>query len=225
MQKLLITCQCGQQMQAPRSALGKMGRCTTCGHTTKITAANTQPMGGNRRPSVFAPRRQAQPESWQQSAASTPDDGKIRFGQAVDHYYAGRYGEALALFDTLARQYPGNADIEHGRDQCMKAVRRPAPALPHLDGSTALRSSSPAEVVGVLDVETVRKIVLERLLHSTSETVQVQAAELAMRLLGIYGGGDSVNGRHAGQASPPAKDDLPPADELSDPFRGGFTPD
>ncbi len=208
MQKLLITCQCGQQMQAPRSALGKMGRCSTCGHTTRITAANTQPLGGKRRPVVYGPRPAAEAPDWRHSPGASTN-AKVAFGQAVDHFYAGRYGESLALFDSLDREFPGDPEIEKGREECLKAIRRPQAALPHLDGSAAART--PEAGGGVLDVETIRKVVLERLLYSTSESVQIQAAELAMRLLGIYG---ADNGQ-AAQTPAAAVAESPLADTVS----------
>ena len=40
MRKLVVTCECGQRMQVPRSAVGKTGLCPTCGQSITITNDN-----------------------------------------------------------------------------------------------------------------------------------------------------------------------------------------
>ena len=165
-------------MQVPRSAIGKMGMCPTCGRSTRISSANTRPLPNHGRgPAVHeAPRRPRWGATAQETYAEPPEEAKQRFGQAVDHYYAGRYAEALAIFDTLAHDFPGNPDIEHGRGQCMKAMKRPALAAP-----TGV--AQPRRVQGELDEETIRRVVLDKLLNGATEEVQLRAAEIACKYL------------------------------------------
>lgn len=177
MRKLVVTCQCGQRMQVPRSAVGKTGLCPSCGQSVTITndnATQTGPAGG--RP------LNARQVWWNGQNAAPPEDARRKFGEAVDLYYNARYAEALAIFNALARQFPGNPDIENGRNQCMSALRRPRMALEHQGGVSQNAR---------LDEETVRRVVLNKMLHGASETVQLQAAELAARMLGLL----SPNGK------------------------------
>lgn len=171
MRKLLVTCECGQQMQVPRSAVGKMGMCPTCGATTRITNNNTRPLpnAGGR---TFAKRNWAG-----QGQSEPPPEAKQRFGQAVDAYYAQRYAEALAIFDALAKEFPGNPDIEHGRAQVVRAMRRPT--LPPPGPGRAPTDQD-------LNEPAIRRIVLEKMLYSNADAVQLQAADIAAKLLGLY---------------------------------------
>lgn len=173
MRKLVVTCQCGQRMQVPRSAVGKTGLCPACGQIITISNDNAQaaPIGGNR------PLHNAR-QTWWQGRATPTEEAKRKFGEAADLFYAGKYGEAMAIFDTLAKQYPGNPDIENGRMQCLKALRQPPLAI------ESRRSDISPDAR--LDEETVRRVVLEKLLLG-SEATQLQAAELAARILGMFG--------------------------------------
>ncbi|MBI5094671.1 MAG: hypothetical protein HZB26_19825 [Candidatus Hydrogenedentes bacterium] len=175
MRKLVVTCQCGQRMQVPRSAVGKTGMCPTCGQTVVITTDNTRPVTPTLQGRLFGLKN----TSWWRGASEPPEDAKRRFGQAVDLYCTQRYAEALAIFNSLAKQFPGNPDIENGRAQCIAALKRPpALALEHKSGS-----NTPAK----LDETTVKDIVLDKLIRGSSESVQLQAAELACRMLGLFG--------------------------------------
>ena len=200
MRKLLVTCQCGQQMQVPRSALGKVGVCPTCGESTRITSSNTSPLPNGRRRGVFT--RQ---DSWKPAggAAEPPEEAKQRFGQAVDHYYAGRYGEALAIFDSLAKEFPGNPDIDHGRMQCYKAMRRASLSYQPGAETTASTAGVAGQEAPELDAATVRRFILEKMLHGRTEATQLQAAELACKVLGMLDGGRGA----AAEQPAPAKDD------------------
>lgn len=177
MRKLVVTCQCGQRMQVPRSAVGKTGLCPSCGQSVTISNDNAAPTG----PAGGRPLN-ARQVWWNGQNAAPPEDARRKFGEAVDLYYNARYAEALAIFNALARQFPGNPDIENGRSQCMSALRRPRMALEHQGG--AVQNAR-------LDEDTVRRVVLHKMLHGASETVQLQAAELAARLLGLL----SPNGK------------------------------
>ncbi|MDX9971888.1 MAG: hypothetical protein RBU21_02750 [FCB group bacterium] len=184
MRKLIVTCQCGQRMQVPRSAVGKTGLCPTCGQIVTIgneNASATPPPKAGGRP-LHA--RQV----WWEGRNNPPEDAKRKFGEAVDLYYAGRYGEALAIFDGLAKQFPGNPDIENGRQQCLSALRRPPAALEdNTHGAPPQAPPSSREPLqGSFDEDTVRRVIVEKMLYGGTEAVQLQAAELAARLLGMF---------------------------------------
>ncbi|MBI4557606.1 MAG: hypothetical protein HY706_08485 [Candidatus Hydrogenedentes bacterium] len=202
MRKLILTCDCGQRMQVPRSALGKAGLCPNCGRSVPIMANNTTP----------APLpKQARPLSgkaltWQ-GAAEPAEDAKRKFGEAVDLYYSQRYAEALAIFDSLTKVYPGNPDIENGRSQCINALKRPL----------ALEKKETSLEGAKLDAQTVRKVVLEKMLAGNSEAVQLQAAELASKILGLC-----ANGK-APEASPPEESPVAPEDDAGK--SAAFAPD
>jgi hypothetical protein len=86
----------------------------------------------------------------------------------------------LAIFDGLVRQFPGNPDIENGRTQCLAALKRPDETLALEDRSTMKYAD------GELDEPTVRRVILEKMLRGRSEMAQLQAAELACKLLGLF---------------------------------------
>jgi hypothetical protein len=180
MRKLIVTCQCGQRMQVPRSAVGKTGLCPTCGQIVTISNDNATAT-----PSPKGNRPLHARQVWWEGRNTPPEDAKRKFGEAVDLYYAARYGEALAIFDALAKQFPGNPDIENGRTQCMTALRRTPGALEDMSGG-ASAAAPKEERQGAFDEETVRRVVLEKMLYGSTETVQLQAAELAARLLGMF---------------------------------------
>jgi len=218
MRKLVVTCQCGQRMQVPRSAIGKTGMCPTCGQTVLITAENTRPITPPQRGRLFGLKN----TSWWRGATEPPEDAKRRFGQAVDLYCSQRYAEAMAIFNSLAKQFPGNPDIENGRAQCIAALKRP-PAL-------ALEDKSPGHVDPTLDEATVKDVVLEKLIHGSSETIQLQAAELACRMLGLFQKNGHVSApqsqdatvdNHNGHISAPMDSDTEspevPQDDTADP--------
>ncbi|MBN2310535.1 MAG: hypothetical protein JXR94_16290, partial [Candidatus Hydrogenedentes bacterium] len=96
-----------------------------------------------------------------------------------------RYAEALAIFSSLAERFPGDHDINQGRMQCLKALQNPmAPALEHKSETHDLATIEADR----LDEETVKKVILQKLLHGNSDLVQLRAAELAARVLGMVQG-------------------------------------
>lgn len=174
MRKILVTCDCGQQMKTPRSSLGKMGTCLACGGTMRITAGNSSPLpkGGD--------NSRASQEAFGVSASERTDDARRRFGRAVDMYRMKRYAEALAIFDELARDYPGNPEIRQSREECVRGMKTMA-LLPATNGQS---------VVPVLpDMATIRQIVLDKVLHGSSDEIQLRAAELACKYFGFGEGG------------------------------------
>ena len=112
MRKLVVTCECGQRMQVPRSAVGRKGMCPTCGKTIAITGSNATVEPGRSgppaKPRQFGMKRDWWQRSGQSADGQAPEDAKRRFGQAVDLYYSGKYAESLAIFNDLVRRFPGN---------------------------------------------------------------------------------------------------------------------
>jgi len=200
MRKLLVTCECGQQMQVPRSALGKMGMCPTCGQTTRISSDNTSalpPRSAKNKAKAAGAARLNRPSSWSSGPSAPREDAKQRFGLAVDHYYAGRYAQALAVFDGLAKKYPDNSEIERGCEQCLAAIHGEK-----VSGSLPPGVTVPLLSQSKLDGETVRRIVLEKLVNGSSDEVQLHAAEIASRLLGLGAFGGHSTSAPAESATP-----------------------
>jgi len=174
MRKLILVCECGERMHVPRSALGKTGLCPSCARPIPIRADNTFTTGSD--------ETAATPQT--ASAGRTPsnmptEDDKRLFGEAVDLYFAKRYGEAMALFNVLDGRYPGNSEIEKGRMLCLKALQN--------QRTLALEDKRRRLNGKALNEDTVRRFVLDIMLNGSSETVQLQAAELACRMLGMLG--------------------------------------
>ncbi len=188
MRKLILTCDsCGQRMQVPRSAIGRTGMCPSCGDTIKIRAHNTTTTSPAKRSGLLS----GGGNWWRSSGTPPTEDAKRKFGEAVDLFYGSRYAESLAIFDALVQQFPGNPDIENGRQQCLQALRKPQQTFaledktgPAVGGGSFGGMASPAREGG-LDKDTVRRIVIEKMLRSPNEAVQLQAADLAARLLGM----------------------------------------
>lgn len=174
MRRLYITCDCGQQMQVPRSAIGKMGQCPACGEKIPINHETT-----TRTPQPAASVGAASRSRW--GARNRPSiDAKQKFGRAVDLYCAGQYGEALALFDALQAEFPDSVEIERARRQCAEArSREPF----HLTGPAG--SESAGDVLDESAQRAVRRIAMEKMLHGATDAIQLQAAELVARLTGM----------------------------------------
>ncbi len=196
MRKLVVTCECGQRMQVPRSAVGKTGLCPTCGQSITITNDNATAAPPPSAARGSRPLNNAR-QSWWQGRAAPSEDARRRFGEAVDLYYLGRYAEALAIFDALAKQFPGNPDIESGRTQCIAGLRRSPAALTM--GTAGSSGTVPADAR--LDAETVKRVILDKMIGGATEATQLQAAELAARILGLFG-----NGKHVEDAAAPEPD-------------------
>lgn len=157
--------------------------CPSCGETIKIRAHNTTTAAPpqSKKSGFFGGPVNRGSSWWRSSGAQPNEDAKRKFGEAVDLFYGGRYAESLAIFDALIKQFPGNPDIENGRQQCLAALRRPQDTLALEDNSAGYATTRQ----GGLDKDTVRRIVIEKMLRSPNEQVQLQAADLAARLLGM----------------------------------------
>lgn len=171
MRKLLLTCACKQEIQVPRSALGTIGVCPACGERLEITAHTTRPV-----PKSHDKAKRDWKVLGGIGGITPPEDARQRFGQAVDLYYAKGYAEALAVFDSLATEFPRNPDIQAAREQCIIAMQHPALGAP--DPTNLIEQTEITE-------ETVKRVILDKLLNAESEAVQLHAAELAMKLLGM----------------------------------------
>jgi hypothetical protein len=175
MRKLFITCDCGQQMQVPRSAIGKMGQCPSCGEKIPINRDTT-----SRTPQARASVGGFSRNKWG-SQGKPSVDAKQRFGRAVDLYCAGHYGEALALFDSLQEEFPDSMEIERARRQCIEARNRGPINLPEPDAGQVAGDALDDGTLRAL-----RRIAVEKMLHGATDAVQLQAAELVARLAGLY---------------------------------------
>lgn len=209
MQKLILTCDsCGQRMQVPRSAIGRTGMCPNCGATIRITANNTaaavrgkNPGGGG---GLFGGRNLFWRGGSGSSGGTPTEEAKQRFGRAVDLFYGGKHAEALAIFDSLAKEYRDNPDIEAARQQCLSALQegRGGPlAIEDQASGSGWGSNMPA-LPEELDEETVRRVVIEKLLRGRTEEVQLRAAEIASRWLGMEAGHGEAHAADAGAAPP-----------------------
>lgn len=171
-------------MQVPRSAIGKMGQCPSCGEKIPINHETT-----TRQPQAAASVGSASRSRW--GAKTRPSmDAKQQFGRAVDLYCAGHYGEALAIFDALQAEFPDSIEIERARRQCAEARTRDPIRLTGPVGSQITGDDFDEDAM-----RAVRRVAMEKMLHGSTDAVQLQAAELVARLagmLGSMGGGEST---------------------------------
>ncbi len=174
---------CGERIQVPRSALGRTGLCPACGRALKISTDNASPMqAANASAAGNADVKIPSPES-------TIDDAQLTFGKAVDHYYAGEVAQALVLFSRLHARYPDREEIQRARSLCANAIRQATPLPPQpstrLLESAVDEKSQPAPA-NELTATTVRKFILHKMLHAETELAQIQAAEIAGRMVGLF---------------------------------------
>lgn len=174
MRKLIVTCDCGQRLQVPYSALGRMGMCSTCGRKMKITPdiARRDTSGGGAATGGTA---------YTTGRRGPSEEAKRKFGKAVDLFALGQHREALAIFDELALEFPGNPEIDRGRRECHRALRG-GNLLSH-DSGGATSTSERLKEGDTLDWETIERVVLEKLLYGASDSVQLEAARIACEYL------------------------------------------
>ncbi len=123
------------------------------------------------------------------TAETAIDDAQLEFGKAVDHYYAGEVAQALVLFCRLHTRYPDREEIQRAQTLCAKAIKQATP-LPPQPSTRLLESivhdeSTPA-TEDDLTATTVRKFILHKMLHAENELAQIQAAEIAGRMVGLF---------------------------------------
>jgi hypothetical protein len=191
-------------MQVPRSAIGKMGQCPSCGEKIPINHDTT-----TRQPQATASVGAATRGRW--GTRNRPSmDAKQQFGRAVDLYCAGHFGEALAIFDALQAEFPDSMEIERARRQCAEGRSRDPLHLPGPSGGPISGDDLTEDAM-----RAVRRVAMEKMLHGATDAIQLQAAELVARLTGMIGqpagpppGGDGGyrgrNGRgiHGGTHAP-----------------------
>ncbi len=222
MRRLMVLCVCGERIQVPRSALGRTGLCPACGRVISITA-DSATLAKGPTPAKPAAVQQAAPfgAAWNSgNGSAAPAEAKRRFAEAVDLYFSQKYAQALTIFETLAEEFPDNSDIVSGREMCMAALRnRQQMALEHqpntqnqlpvpLDGAgaNAIRRLSPPTEPITEDVveDTLKHVLVEKMLNGTDDRIQLRAAELAIR---VFGFGKKKPGENDGEEKDDAKDD------------------
>jgi hypothetical protein len=167
MSKLMLICECGQEMTVPDSALGRRGLCPECGKELLIGDKNTMP---------WQPRARRPPAPRPAAPAQAPEQAWRRFAEAVDLYSANRFAEALAVLNQLRIEFPEDQSIQDAQRQCMDALERLAVPAPD---AAAMEEAE-------LSPDLVRKVILDKMLRGKTEAVQLQAAELAARLMGMF---------------------------------------
>jgi hypothetical protein len=115
------------------------------------------------------------------------EDAGRRFREAVDLYHRRRYSESLTIFDALSERYPDNNDVQTGRSLCLRALERERNLL-----------HTPSDLADELNEKTVRRFLLEKMLHGETDEIQLQAARMACEVLGLF----SRNGIPDPQAPP-----------------------
>jgi hypothetical protein len=110
-------------------------------------------------------------------------EAKQQFGQAVDLYCAGKYGEALVIFNALSQEFPDSVEIQKARQQCLEARNRDPLNLPGPHSGQVMGDTLDDEIL-----RSMRRIVVEKMLHGSSDAVQLQAAELVARMSGVLEG-------------------------------------
>ncbi len=204
MSKLALTCDCGQEMAVPENAIGKKGLCPACGADIRITEKNTLPWRKRRGGGLLALARAGGPPALRD--AQDEDAAARQFAEAVDLYNQRRYAEALTVLNALQGSYPGNPHIEAAQGQCALALQRSAGAGTRYAGATIPQD--------ILSPELVKSVVLDKMLNAGTDDAQLHAADLAARLLGMYGPLTAYSD---------AEDD-PPEVLLSKPARAKRTP-
>ena len=161
-------------MRVPRSALGKTGLCPACGRAIVVRADNTSPSQPGVVPNLTG-------KSGETEAAPIPaNDDKARFARAVDLYAHRRYAESFVILDMLLNRYPGNPEVENARSLCLRAL--------HSRNLESPEQRKKRLGAGQLDAEFVRSFLLDIMLNGSSERAQLEATELACRILGLLPG-------------------------------------
>lgn len=233
MRRLVVQCNCGERIQVPQSALGRTGLCPSCGTTIAINKDNATPL----RPAAEPPRPLApQERSWQgsHSAEGAPPDIRRRFAEGVDLYFAKRYSEALVIFNTLAAAMPHDADIQMGQSMCINALRKlsplglshegfgghlPAPPYSEERSEALLNGPTPS-----LDSDFFKRFLFDKMLHGSSDEIQMRAAELAAKMFCTPGEGASQENSRENPDQAMDESDLDDVPNTT-PFRRAASPD
>ena len=195
MRKLILTCLCGQRMKLPRSAIGKKGLCPSCNREVDITASEARPENSGKAPKFYNPG--PAPQSGQAgSQRFSLMEAKQAFGRATDLFFERHYGEALSIFDSIACEYPDSPEIEDARRQCVVAMRRPPLAITQEPSAAPLALTGPQDKASVKDAVITK--LMEKMQVGASDEIQLRAAELIVRMMGLFD--DDQDGQGAGDA-------------------------
>lgn len=170
MRKLAIQCECGQQLQAPRAARGKLGRCPACSREFLIDNETASNLPWSLRGRL----RSAIPADLNRSHRSSDRAAKERFGRAVDLHAEGRFAEALAVLEELSVELPDVPEIRMARDECARLVR--------VEQLGSIEISEPRNG-STFDLSQIESIVAECLRDGCPLELRLKAADLALRLL------------------------------------------
>jgi len=158
-------------MVVPVSALHRAGLCPSCGAKILITEENTRPHNNRRGGGLLSRLRDIQ------TTSEPREEAWREFAAAVDLYNARRYAESLTVLNALGKKFPGNIHIEAARSQCMAALEKTVDGAGSYAGRRVDTDS--------LNAELVKSVVLDKLMNGSTEEVQLEAAKLASRLLGM----------------------------------------
>ena len=192
-------------MSVPETAIGRNGLCPGCGAEIAITRerlrdtalaqqAQRRTGGGllsQRHALQVAQNNEHREEAWR------------KFAVAVDLYNNKRYAEALTLLNTLEQTFPGNPNIGAAQEQCAEALKEAAAPTLQYEGAPVDDST--------LTPELVKSIILKKMLHGGTEDIQLKAAELAARVVGLL---------EPARAEPPTPVMTPAPDPFAMPQQG-----
>ena len=204
MHKIIVTCPCGQRMQVARSAYGKIGVCPKCNQKIRVGANGAEPLALPSPGAQPAERSHSAPFQFQDRRDPDLETAKREFARAVDFFYHARYADSLTILDGLRRQLPANAQIETAYARCLEAINAPAaeqrePAPEPSCGADFSAAAPPPEQAQPrtappqpapeppleLTAQAVRQTVLHLMTSGAPDSVRLQAAELASRILGL----------------------------------------
>lgn len=168
-------------MSVPESAIGRNGLCPACGAEIAITREKAQAAAATGVSSA-QPRRGGGLLARRNALQVSHDNGNReeawrKFASAVDLYNGRRYAEAMTLLNALQQAYPGNPSINAAQQQCAEALKEAASPVFNYGGAQISEE--------VLSEDLVKGVILKKMLQGSTEEIQLQAAELAARVLGL----------------------------------------
>jgi len=191
MRKIVVTCPCGQRMQVSRSAYGKIGVCPKCNQKIRVGANGLEPLALPSPDGPPAPAGHTPQFQFQERQNIDVEIQKRKFAKAVDLFYHVRYAEALAILDELRKDLPGNIQVETARARCLDALNTPkaepacGAAVPPAQAQETNAPQPSREPPAELTPQAVHQTVLYLMTSGSTDSVRLQAAELASRILGL----------------------------------------
>ena len=170
--QLSLRCNCGETMVVPASVMGKLGLCPYCGAEIRIMPGNTKHYEA---PPVQQGGGSGLLERWRRRHHDDHQEAAGRkFAEAVDLYNQERFAEALALLEVIKQEFPDNPHVIRAEAECVRAMNKSRNGHGLVDVSD-----------GELTPELVQRVIMDKMLHGSTEAVQLEAAMLAARLLGM----------------------------------------